>query len=109
MAQWTQGTVDLVNGSATVNGTGTDWLSSGATPGLATFNKQGSDVGYLVTGVADAQLTLETPWTGATGSGEAYVLNLELTSKGLVLIDETDVEFPAVWNHNMNTINGLLP
>lgn len=105
MAQYSTGTVDLTNGSAAVTGTGTAWLTSGATAGSSAFARtftapgDGSDQGYVVSSIAsDVALTLAAPWAGPTVSGAGYILSLDFTQLGFPLMDETDVEMVALIN-----------
>jgi len=111
MAQWSQGTASINNGSATVNGVGTAWLSSGALPGLSVFVLSGVDTPYLVSAISsDTVLTLQTAWEEASASDIGYVLSLDATPRyGLPLLDETDVEVPALINRAFDIIDAALP
>ena len=71
MTWTTQGTIAVTNGSQTVTGTGTSWASDGLTRSGDTLVQAGAI--YEVLSIqSDTQLTLGSPWQGATGSGLSY-------------------------------------
>lgn len=106
MAQWSTGTVTVTQGSATVTGSGTSWLSSGALAGVAVFSRSGSDAGILVASIDDdTTLQLNEPYAGGNESGVTYILNLDATTNGYQLIDETSAEWPAINNYNFELID----
>jgi hypothetical protein len=70
---YSTGTIAVTNGSATVTGTGTVWLSR-ARPGML-IRRSGDSVSYTIASVAsDTSLTLTTNYAGTTGSGLVYSL-----------------------------------
>lgn len=72
--QYTTGTVTVTNGSATVTGSGTAWVT-------AVLPQYGTDfqvAGHLVEVASfnsDTSLTLTSPWSYATASGAAYAVD----------------------------------
>ncbi len=71
MATWYQtGTIAVTNGSATITGTTTAWVAN-AQVGDALIGPDGKfyEVGAIV---SDSQVTLVTPYLGATASAQAY-------------------------------------
>jgi hypothetical protein len=76
------GTADVSNGSATVTGTGTSW-SSGNTPVGSLFQAAGDSATYIVQSVdSTTQVTLTTPYGGATAAGVAYRMTPYLFPSG---------------------------
>ena len=66
------GTIALTNGSATVTGTGTDWIS-GAAVGEGLLAPDGKV--YEVYAIASAtSITLGSVYFGSTASGQAYAI-----------------------------------
>lgn len=70
MAWYRSGTVSVTNGSATVTGSGTDWVA-GVGIGEA-FNGPDGKVYEIASIVSATQLTLGSVYLGATASGQAY-------------------------------------
>jgi hypothetical protein len=72
-AGYSTGTVSVTNGSAVVEGSGTDWDPS-VDAGM--LFKRGSERSYVVKSRdSDTQITLSEPYEGVTGSGIAYSLS----------------------------------
>ncbi len=71
---YTAGTVTLTNGSAVVNGVGTNWMSGTANYSILAGHLFvcGSFFAPVSSVTAAGQLTLAIPYTGATASGLAY-------------------------------------
>lgn len=79
---WTQGTITLTNGSATVTGDGTDWdvaeLEGGET--LAVVTDPPIDFSMTIQAVVGAEeITLTAPWAGATLAGVPYQITRDYT------------------------------
>lgn len=73
MGWYKTGTVSVTNGSATVTGSGTDFVAN-VKPGEE-FRLQGGSIGYEVASVVSAtELTLAEGYLGSAGSAEAYVI-----------------------------------
>lgn len=103
MSQYKIGTASVTNGSATVTGSGTAWLTN-ATIGDYIVIQDGSlspaqIVAYIVGGVvSDTELTLTTPYGGPTGSGFPYVAHRGFHPNGSPKFSSIDVEFAAIQN-----------
>ncbi len=70
MAIYDLGTVNVVNGSATVNGTGTSWYGTLQIGWM--FRGPDGLVYAIATVVSDSELTLSTPYLGPTAAAQAY-------------------------------------
>lgn len=85
LAPYTLGTISATNDSATITGTGTDWI--GADPVLRTVAPGdfllGPDANvYTITAVASGtSLTIWPTWLGATGSGLSYAITRLATNQ----------------------------
>lgn len=78
MSQYRTGTVTVTNGSATVTGSGTSWLT-GVTVG-SQFSLVGSGVSYTVGAVgSDTSITLTSSYAGSTASGQSYTITTSFT------------------------------
>jgi hypothetical protein len=76
--QWTQGTVDLTQGSPIVAGLGTGWIGqiSPADLLLAQVDEPSAGLLYEVLSVqTDEQLTLRAPWQGLTLRAAPYLIH----------------------------------
>jgi hypothetical protein len=72
MAWYRTGTIALTNGSATVTGTGTQWVAN-ADIGEALIAPDGR--AYEITNIAsDTSLTISPDYLGSTASGQAYAV-----------------------------------
>lgn len=70
MAWYRSGTVSVTNGSATVSGVSTDWISGvGVGEGFIGPDAKVYEIASIVSATS---LTLGTPYLGATASGQAY-------------------------------------
>lgn len=90
-----QGTVSAITGATNITGSGTNWSTYGHTN--QTFNNRRKikidGTWYTVATVTNnTQLTLSTPFAGATGSGKTYELLVPL------MVGTTFVPRPA-WDH----------
>ena len=105
MPQYTTGLVNVTNGSATVTGVGTSWLSE-ITPGnvfvratMVGSNRVDDSVYYTVASVAsDTSLTLTAPYGGATGEDQPYGITRELTPAGLPLLAPRSIGSVPIFN-----------
>lgn len=74
-AWYRAGTVSVTNGSATVTGTGTNWVSSGVKPVRGDiFSLDGDKFYEILAIVSDTQLTLASNFAGTSGAGKAYFI-----------------------------------
>lgn len=80
-ADYSTGTVKVINGSSTVTGTGTAWLAN-VDAGML-FRLPGENRLYVVASVtSDTQLTIRDNYEGVNAEGQAYTLKrLETASK----------------------------
>lgn len=109
MSQWRQGTVTLINGNATVVGSGTLFNSSGAVGGEL-FSVTGSGVGFEVANVSNAAiLTLTGPYTGANLAGANYALTTSYTPfQKLPYPEFNDVDTPTIMRRLALKLDNLL-
>ena len=106
MAQYKTGTATVVNGSAVVSGTGTQWLAN-VQPGDS-FVMAGVSLVYDVSSVdSDTQLTLTAPY-GGTGKTGAYAVQRDFTSDGIPEMAQGDIETAAIFTRAMRKLQGLL-
>jgi hypothetical protein len=108
MAQYKDGTVDVVNGSQNVTGIGTKFLSNVVPGGM--FVRRGTLPVYIVGSVTDdTHLALTAPYAGTTASGIEYSVSQDFTTiRNLPLMNNGDVDTPAIFNRAMQIIDGLL-
>jgi len=107
MSQYRVGTVSVENGSATVTGDITEWLSE-VVPG-AMFTVRGSGVTYTVSGVVSAtELTLSAPYGGLTASGAYYIIARNFTPNAdIPLIAAGDVETATLVSEAFKRIDDM--
>ena len=78
MSQYNTGTTTWVNGSPSVSGEGTSWLTYASVGDL--IKKRGEDAFYFVGAVTtDTTLSITAPYAGTSGSGELYTLCRDFT------------------------------
>ncbi|MBF0623028.1 MAG: hypothetical protein HQL54_14005 [Magnetococcales bacterium] len=108
MGQYLEGSVGLVNGSATVTGTGTAWMSKVSVGDL--FRVIGVNATYQVGGVTtDSELQLTAPWAGADLTGATYLIHRDFTSPDSIpLLNKGDIESYAILNRALNQIQDRL-
>jgi hypothetical protein len=108
VAQIKNGAVTLTNGSATVVGTNTTWLSE-VESGDA-FTVTGSGVFYDVASVqSDTDLTLSTPYSGASVTDTTYTIARDFTPlNNIVEMRKGDIETAAIFTRAMRRIDQLL-
>ncbi len=107
MSQYKIGTATFTNGSATVTGTGTAWLTNLAAGQWITRKGTVSTTydAYIIGGiVSDTELTLTAPYGGTTATDVEYVAHKDFTPDGAPLFSNGDVEFPAINNKWKSTI-----
>lgn len=107
--QWSAGTVDLTNGSATVSGVATKW-SGAVTAGnyliVLDADLSAAAVAYRITADAtDESLTIAVPWPGPTTEGLPYVIHRDINARGMPRWSKTDLGLPQLWNRSMMIIN----
>lgn len=106
MAQYKAGTATVVNGSAAVSGTGTQWLAN--VQSGDSFVMAGVNLVYDVASVdSDTQLTLTAPY-GGTGKTGAYAVQRDFTSDGIPEMAQGDIETAAIFTRAMRKLQGLL-
>lgn len=74
---YTDGTVTVTNGSATVTGNGTGWETANVSPGFFGVDGDTGNPVPVATIVSDTEMTLVTPWRGDGGAGLAYWLSYD--------------------------------
>lgn len=104
MAQHKTGTVAVTNGSATVTGSGTAWLSN-LQPGDG-FTTPTTGVAYDIAQVVSAtELKLSAPYAGASGSGLAYAAWRDFTAPdGIPEMSQGDIETATIFTRAMRRI-----
>jgi len=108
MSQYRLGTIKMINGDATVEGTGTSW--SGEIDISDLFKAKDEDVIYQVASVTNnTNLELSTPYSGITRSGELYQINRDFTPNlNLPLISAGDIDWPAFLNNAITLIDARI-
>lgn len=96
--QYTDGTVEVTNGSNVVTGTGTQWATEIATGHL--FTVVGDGVTYQISAVnSNTELELSDNYFGTTESFALYVISRDFTpNKSYPLINRGDIETAALYN-----------
>jgi len=75
MTNWYRtGTVAVTNGSNSVAGTGTLWVTNGIVAAGDVFTTDNLTLYEVLSVTADGTLTLDRPYTGATASGASYAV-----------------------------------
>lgn len=105
MSQYRVGSVAVVNGSNSVVGTGTLFLSN-VTIG-SVFSINGSGVPYVVAGIPDnTHLTLNAPYGGTTQSGLSYEVTTSFTPNNKIPYPEAgDVDTATILKEAMLIID----
>lgn len=112
MSQTRSGTVTVTNGSPTVTGSGTKWLTG--TPKVTAgsiFTVAGSGVPYIVAADAtsDTSITLTSNYGGVNASGQNYAITTSFTpNRDLPYPDFGDVDTPTTLKRAMLTLDTLL-
>lgn len=102
MAQYRTGTASTVNGSPTVTGVGTSWLSE-VSPNdffIISGNAAAQDkVSYVVAGIiSDTEIQLSVPYAGSPYTDQSYVIHRDFTSSGLPLMQDGELETVYLFN-----------
>ena len=107
MSQYKAGTVAVTSGSASVVGTGTQWLANISTGSV--FTIQGSKVPYVVGSITDdTHLTLASNYAGLSASGAAYVVQTSFTpALSLPYVEQGDIETATILKRAMLIIDQL--
>lgn len=108
MAQYNTGTVNVTNGSATVTGNSTLWLSEiQAGHGFTILN---SGVTYTVASVqSNTSLTLSAPYSGTTNTFLTYTIFRDFTfPDNIPEIKKGDIETAAILTRGLRTIQDAL-
>lgn len=105
MAQYKIGTVSVTNGSATVTGSGTAWLTEVQAGDI--FSVIADNVTYNVGSVAsNTSLTLTAPYTGASGSGKTYTIVRDFTTNySYPLLYDGDVDLADIISRAFNAMD----
>src|SRR3990172_8579883 len=98
----------MINGDATVEGTGTSW--SGEIDISDLFKAKDEDIIYQVASITnDTNLELSTTYSGTTRSGELYQINRDFTPNlNLPLISQGDIDWPAYLNRAITLIDARI-
>ncbi len=96
MAQYKTGTATVTNGSAVITGIGTEFQTNAITPGHR-WARSGDNVTYTIASVdSETQITLNTPYQGATGASQVYTIGKDVTVfQSYPLIFSGDIETAA--------------
>lgn len=111
MSQYTEGTVTVTNGLATVIGDLTLWLAN-VQPGdyFVVVGLPGEDQVYEINAIPDdTTLTLTAPFGGTTGGSRAYTIHRDFDPNGLPIFNRTDVALHSIlnrWNILIQTLIG---
>ena len=103
MAQYTEGTCDVVNGSNVITGVGTLWLTDPIQPiainDLFGVKVVGEDVLYEVSAInSDTEIEISSPFGGTTANGLNYAISRDFTPGGLPLMNTEDAFLPQLFN-----------
>lgn len=92
MTQYSTGTISVTNGSATVNGTDTLWVSSGmdALPPLLWLYAD-SRTAKVDSITGEGTAILQSPWQGQTLSDIVYRFHTDFGASGLPILDSGDI------------------
>lgn len=110
MSQYKTGTATFTNGSSTVTGTGTAWLSNLSAgdyivrrgDALNTFQA------YQIGGTTnDTTLTLTAPYGGDTASGVEYVAHIDFLPNGAPKFDNADIETASILNAHLTKLESI--
>lgn len=108
MSQYSDGVVNVTNGSQTVIGTETRW--NGRIQVGDAFTVEGSGIVYDVGAiVSDTELTLSSNYVGQSGTGLTYYISRDFTPvNNLILFNKGDNETAALLNKNTKKLDSLL-
>jgi len=101
MAQYKAGTVEVVNASNVVTGSGTEWLDNAAVGN--SFLISGEDAVYSITAVnSDTELELSVNYGGSSGSGKEYRISKDYSPNyNLYEPDFYDEDWPILLKHDL--------
>lgn len=110
VAPYTTGTIAAVNGSQSITGTGTTWLTSWPVP--AVLRPSGSSgEPFLVTAIGSGTgLTIDRPWPFDSASGQTYVLEFpSYTIPEYIRIQEVCLpQFPWSYPLQLSSMESIL-
>lgn len=108
MSQYTKGVVDVTNGSATVIGFETEWLTNVSVGEL--FTIVDSNVPYFVGAVvSNTEITLTGNYAGTTETGLSYAIVRDYTiNYDLPIANKRDVETATLNRAAFTTIDEVL-
>ncbi len=100
------GTVSVVNGSASITGLGTTWANGDIQPGQL-FGIKDSGIFYTIAAVvSNTQLSLTAPYAGATASGQQYYISTDFTpNRGYPEINKNDWDKEALITQALRKID----
>lgn len=106
--QYTEGTVAVTNGSQTVVGTSTHWVSN--VDASYVFKIVADHRFYDVLSVTDdTHLTLSIPYQGSTDSGLSYVIIRDYTANfSFPTITKGDINWPEIISKSLQMIDANL-
>lgn len=105
--QYRTGTISLTQGTNTVYGTGTSWLSE-VTKGDGFMVRNGTVMYTVQSVVSDTELTLTTTYTNPSVTGVEYVIFRDFTSPdGIPELNTGDLESAAIFTRAMRRIQEL--
>jgi len=108
MSQYKTGTASVVNGSASVSGTGTAWLANVQVGN--SFKFQGENAIYNVNSVsANGAITISPVYAGVTKVNVPYTIARDFTGTGLYEISPNDVDWAFFMTLNMRMLSLGLP
>jgi len=108
MSQYRTGTVSVTNGSATVTGSGTSWLTNVEAGDL--FKVKSENVIYTIASVnSNTQLTLSTNYAGSTASGLEYQIVRDFTPNlSLPEVSPGDIDWPVHLTQSLRKIDNAV-
>lgn len=102
------GTVDVTNGSSTVIGNDTTWLSDVEPGGLFGIVRDQALQEILlyevVDVVSDTELTLSVPYAGESAESVQYTIDQDFTKDGFVLMQNGDRNTAAIYSRTVKKI-----
>jgi hypothetical protein len=111
MSQYKQGTVAFVNGSNSVQGTGTGWSAANVLVGQEIHHTDYPLVPYTVGAIdyINQMITLSSNYAGASDATASYVAVTDYTANhNLPEVSVSDVDIPAILTRALRAIDVLL-
>lgn len=110
MAQYSDGTVTVTNGSATVTGSATAWLANASSSDrFVALGIAGEDVSYEIASVDDDEtIQLTAPFAGTTGGSRSYTIHRDFFPNSIPKFNRSDAAPHAILNRMIERITELL-